>query len=371
MTKEFESANSWCIRRHCNWWNSKKQIYAVLVMLCGMAAIGEVKAVIFYVDSFVASEGSGTQALPFKTIGKVNTIVLASGDQVLFKRTAVFAGKLEAKYAGVTYGAYGTGAKPKFTGKLSSPYEPNVIVVTKPDVIIQDLWIEPALPKAYNKSTDDPDHGVRHWTFDDYTVTNGILVDGSVSSLSGDNTTIQRCDFRYLARGIFLKRSDTNFANSCRISQCTFKNICLRWINSGGNGVLEGAMAIDMQGNNHEIFDNVFDDRNTSSEIQKTGTSVEVFDSQYCKIYRNQSFNARVFSEMGGKKPTTVNENTYEETTWDNEYQYNLFVSDREGAKFLTTRGRFDVNGPVLRTKVYNNTIRLTYFWDSSQVTSR
>ncbi|MBE6705294.1 MAG: hypothetical protein E7583_08535, partial [Ruminococcaceae bacterium] len=49
---------------------------------------------------------------PVKTIKKVNTLDLKSGDGVFFKRGDLFRGNIETK-PGVTYAAYGTGEKPR------------------------------------------------------------------------------------------------------------------------------------------------------------------------------------------------------------------------------------------------------------------
>jgi hypothetical protein len=65
----------------------------------------------------VASDGSGN----FTTIAQVNAATFSAGDNILFKRGDTFYGEIVVSQSGIsgnpiTYGAYGTGAKPVITG---------------------------------------------------------------------------------------------------------------------------------------------------------------------------------------------------------------------------------------------------------------
>ena len=75
----------------------------------------------YYVDAENGKDtNTGTDTNhPLKTIAKVNTLTLSSGDVVLFKRGSVFrtAEPLNVRNY-VKYGAYGTGEKPQFLGSL-------------------------------------------------------------------------------------------------------------------------------------------------------------------------------------------------------------------------------------------------------------
>lgn len=75
----------------------------------------------YYVDAIAGNDAnSGTDKdKPLKTISKVNTLALNTGDVVLFKRNTVFriAEPLKVRN-GVKYGTYGTGEKPQFLGSL-------------------------------------------------------------------------------------------------------------------------------------------------------------------------------------------------------------------------------------------------------------
>lgn len=72
----------------------------------------------YYVD---ATNGADTNtgrspAQAWQTIAKVNGATLRAGDSVLFKRGETWSGTSLSGVSGVTYGAYGTGAKPALDG---------------------------------------------------------------------------------------------------------------------------------------------------------------------------------------------------------------------------------------------------------------
>lgn len=76
----------------------------------------------YYVDTASTAGGDGTtQELTgdhraFATIAAVNAASFSAGDQILFKRGCTFRGNLGDPGAAVTFGAYGTGAKPILSG---------------------------------------------------------------------------------------------------------------------------------------------------------------------------------------------------------------------------------------------------------------
>jgi hypothetical protein len=118
-----------------------------------------------------------------------------------------------------------------------------------------------------------------------------------------------------------------------------------------------GAMGVLVHGDSQEIGFNYF--AGNKSLCTYTGdiesNSIELYAATNVTIHHNTSFGDRVFSEMGSSPLVTSNNNAY---------AYNLHVasiSDSNlGARFLVTRGGGHLHGPVLRTKVYNNTVYLT-----------
>jgi len=78
-------------------------------------------AATYYVSSTGSDAADGSQANPWQTISKVNAASLVAGDQVLFRRGDTFQGSLIPPSSGatgnpITFGAYGSGAKPIITG---------------------------------------------------------------------------------------------------------------------------------------------------------------------------------------------------------------------------------------------------------------
>ncbi|WP_327355598.1 right-handed parallel beta-helix repeat-containing protein [Streptomyces sp. NBC_01304] len=85
--------------------------------LAGPAAEAAEAPVTYYVDCSAPTPGTGSRAAPLNSLPAVNALTLHAGDTVLFKRGTRCKGQLHARFAGtadspITYGAYGTGAKP-------------------------------------------------------------------------------------------------------------------------------------------------------------------------------------------------------------------------------------------------------------------
>jgi len=97
----------------------KKGIIILLLLLYATIT----QATVYYVSTSGGSDSNnGTSVLtPFKTLDKVNSLVLVAGDQVLLKRSDSFSGTLSLTESGsagnlITFGAYGSGDNPEITG---------------------------------------------------------------------------------------------------------------------------------------------------------------------------------------------------------------------------------------------------------------
>jgi parallel beta-helix repeat protein len=81
-----------------------------------------VNATVYYVSTSGSDTNSGTSTdKAWKTLSKVNSFSFKPGDQILFKRGEEWSGTITVKQGGasgspITYGAYGTGSKPKIYG---------------------------------------------------------------------------------------------------------------------------------------------------------------------------------------------------------------------------------------------------------------
>jgi hypothetical protein len=88
--------------------------------------ISGITGTVYYVSPNGNDDASGTSPEnAWKTLAKVSGANLSSGDAVLFERGAEFRGTITGK-AGVTYSAYGTGAKPIINGSLKNYADPSL-----------------------------------------------------------------------------------------------------------------------------------------------------------------------------------------------------------------------------------------------------
>lgn len=89
-----------------------KSIYLLLLASAAFATN-------YYVDSSNGDDNNSglSEALPLKSLSKVNSLSLSPGDSVLFKRSETFRGQIKAKSGSesgdIVYAAYGNGEKPR------------------------------------------------------------------------------------------------------------------------------------------------------------------------------------------------------------------------------------------------------------------
>ncbi len=117
--------------------DEKTEQYKQNVLDSANMDLSSITGTIYYVSPTGNDQNDGlSPQTAWKTLGKVSSAVLSSGDAVLFERGAEFRGKITAKAAGVTYSAYGTGAKPIING-------------SKQDYADPDLWVETNIENVY------------------------------------------------------------------------------------------------------------------------------------------------------------------------------------------------------------------------------
>ncbi|MBR5528174.1 MAG: InlB B-repeat-containing protein [Clostridia bacterium] len=102
-------------------------------------SLSSIKGTVYYVSPDGSDDNNGkSPSTAWKSIAKVNSN-LAAGDAVLFRRDAEYRGRITARQ-GVTYSAYGTGAKPIINGSLRDYADPS-------------LWTETGIENVYKLST--------------------------------------------------------------------------------------------------------------------------------------------------------------------------------------------------------------------------
>ena len=104
--------------------NEKTELYKQNVLGSENMDLSKIKGTKYYVSPNGSDSNNGrSPSTPWKSIAKVNSATLRSGDAVLFERGGEFRGKITA-VAGVTYSAYGTGAKPIINGSAKNYADP-------------------------------------------------------------------------------------------------------------------------------------------------------------------------------------------------------------------------------------------------------
>ncbi|MEJ7694911.1 malectin domain-containing carbohydrate-binding protein, partial [Daejeonella sp.] len=105
--------------------NSGFSLKSFILLLLFFKSVSSFSAIYYFSTSAGDdNNGSNTSTTPWQTLGKLNSLNLMPGDQVLFKRGDTFVGTISATHAGssgnpIIYGAYGSGNKPIFTGLVS------------------------------------------------------------------------------------------------------------------------------------------------------------------------------------------------------------------------------------------------------------
>lgn len=116
--------------------NSKTQQYKQNVLNSKNYDVTKATGNVYYVSNSGndSNDGNSPQTA-WATISKVNGSTLASGDVVLFERGDMFRGKISGK-AGVTYSAYGEGAKPVINGSTRNYANAS-------------YWVQTSVPNVY------------------------------------------------------------------------------------------------------------------------------------------------------------------------------------------------------------------------------
>ncbi len=117
----------------------------------------DIRGNIYYVSNGGDDENDGTSpSKAWKTLARVSRAELKEGDGVLFCRGDLFRGSVKT-YPGVTYGAYGSGEKPKMYGWNFDLADPSFWVLTDEE---HNIW--KLTEKILDPGTLVFDHGKAH-----------------------------------------------------------------------------------------------------------------------------------------------------------------------------------------------------------------
>lgn len=312
----------------------------------------------YYFSSSLGSDAnSGSELSPYKTISKLNSLILAPGDKIFFKKGDTFVGQIIVSYSGtsgapIVYNSYSAGDLPILTasnGKNSIPDPLSTIkIIGKQYLEFHNLKIENERFDAEAGSPNDQSFGIYYQSFKTLPASkdfeDGVLakyfrfsnlVVQKIYSL-GSSTT----DFDSIySSGIYFLDA---FATDIIIEDCYFTDlertgIWLRryvadailrnnkFIDTGGSGTI-------LSGTRRVLYENNlmrFTGSSTDARMVKRGSGMWVFNSDDVVAQYNVSQHARGNGDSSGMHVDYGNTNIL--------FQYN-YLEDSAGG-FCETLG--------------------------------
>ncbi len=269
----------------------------------------------YYVDSVMGSDsnaGTSPQA-PWKTLAKANSVVLSPGLSLLLARGSSFTGSLRPSGSGASdnpavLGAYGAGPAPVVRGSSTC------VAVSGSHVVVRDLEVRSCT-----------------WA--------GIEVAGSAN-------TVERNLVSDTAAGVYLKPN----ANKNKVLRNRLvDNNRMSVLNSTNSSDDSGAFGVLLRGDANEVAYNAISGSDAFSyDYGRDGAAVEIYGGVDNHIHHNIAVDNDAFTELGHSRSS------------GNVFAYNEVRSSLDTSVFLVTRGAKSSYGPVMRTKVYNNSVLLT-----------
>ena len=269
----------------------------------------------YYLDAVGGSDtNSGTSAQSaWKTLSKATAATLSPGDTLLLNRGQSWTGTLTMAESGsaaapVTVAAYGTGSAPSISGASTC------ITLSGSYIRLADLQI-----------------GGCSWA--------GVEIRGA-------GNLVERNLITGNAAGVDVKAG----ATSNRVLNNEIKdNNRMSVLTSTPTDDDSGAFGVLLKGDGTEVAYNTISGSDAFSyDYGRDGAAVEIYGAQGSNIHHNAARDNDAFSELGNSRSA------------DNLYAYNVVTSSLATSVFLVTRGAQSSWGPVLRTTLENNTVRLT-----------
>lgn len=251
-----------------------------------------------YVSASGSDANPGTFDQPWRTLNHDLT-----GRTVLLRRGDTF-GPQTVDDNGATIGAYGTGADPIITGGstcLTLPGNDNTI--------------------------------------------GGLRLDSCTwagLSITGDRNLIQGNYITGNAAGIFVKTGaeDTRILNNRII-----RNDRMSQLTEGGDDD-SGAFGVLLHGDRTEVaYNDIAEHDAFSYDYGRDGAAVEIYGERDGHIHHNRTWDNHTFAETGNSRSAR------------NTFAFNLVVSDLPNSSFFITRGGDSHWGPVLDSRLINNTV--------------
>jgi len=312
----------------------------------------------YYFSSSTGNDSNvGSEASPFQTVSKLNSLVLVGGDKIFFKKGDTFVGQIIVSYSGtigfpIVYNSYGVGDLPVLTasnGKNSIPDPLSTIkIIGKQYLEFHNLKIENERFDAEAGSPNDQSFGIYYQSFKTLPASKDFedavlakyfrfsnLVVQNIYSLGSSTTDfdsiyssgiyfldafvtdviIEDCYFTDLERtGIWLRKY---------VSDAIIRNN--KFIDTGGSGTILSATKRVLYENNLMRFTG----SNADARMVKRGSGMWVFNSDDVVAQYNVSQHARGNGDSSGMHVDYGNTNIL--------FQYN-YLEDSAGG-FCETLG--------------------------------
>jgi hypothetical protein len=335
-----------------------KKITFVLFLFCIVPSFAQ--STYYFSNSTGNDSNVGSEASPFQTISKLNSLVLVAGDKILFKKGDTFIGQIVVSYSGtsgfpIVYDSYGLGDLPLLTASNGSNGIPDPLstirILGKQYLEFHNLRIENERFDAAAGSPNDQSFGIyiqsfktlpasgnfedavlfKHFRFSNLVVQNVYSLGSSTTDFDSiyssgiyfldafvNDVIIENCYFTDLERtGIWLRKY---------VSDAIIRNN--EFIDTGGSGTILSATRRVLYEKNLMRFTG----SGTDSRMVKRGSGMWVFNSDDVVAQYNTSQHARGTGDSSGMHVDYGNNNIL--------FQYN-YLEDSAGG-FCETLGEND-----------------------------
>ena len=335
-----------------------RKITIVLLLCC----LGQSYAQnIYYFSSSTGNDSNvGSEASPFQTISKLNSLVLVAGDKILFKKGDTFIGQIIVSYSGtdgfpIVYDCYGTGDLPILSASNGNNGIPDPLstikILGKQYLEFHNLQIENERFDAEAGSPNDQSFGIYYQSFKTLPASKNFEDAVLFKHFRFSNLRIQNI-YSVNSVGTAFNNIYTSgiyfidaFANDIIIEDCYFTDIerCGIWlrryvsdaiirnnnfIDTGGSGTIISVSKRVLYEKNLMRFTG----SDSDSRMTKRGSGMWVFGSDDVVAQYNTSQHARGAGDSSGMHVDYGNTNIL--------YQYN-YLEDSAGG-FCETLGDND-----------------------------
>lgn len=269
----------------------------------------------FYVDSTAGSDasvGTGPED-PWRTLDMVTNTALVPGDRVLLKRGATWDGKVHVSESGtsdlpITIGAYGDGVRPRIQSTSTC------VELAGSNIAVVDLHV-------------------------DSCGSTGIGVAGSANRVERSVVSNNVVGIYVRATAVETVLTDNELIDNNRMSV----------LSQSPTNDDSGAMAILIHGDRTDVaYNHISGSDAFSYDYGRDGAAIEIYGGRDNHIHHNVGVDNDAFSELGNARSA------------DNTFAYNVVRSSLSTSTFVVTRGASSSYGPVLRTKLLNNSVLMT-----------